>query len=71
MIENFIQQMNPITSKLSKENSPAIFTGDSNINLLEINARIKYQTYIDQFVTNGFYTQIYSHVASQRKLVLY
>ena len=58
MIENFIQQINPIVSKLSKENSQAIFTGDFNIHLLEINTR-KYQAYFDQFVTtNGFYPKI-------------
>ena len=52
-IENFTQQINPMISKLSKENSHAIFIGDFNINLKEINTRIKYQTYFDQFVTNG------------------
>ena len=43
------------TSTSSKENSHAIFTGDFNINLLEIKTRIKYQAYFDQFLTNGFY----------------
>ena len=57
-IENSIQQINPIIFKLSKENSYAIFTGDFNINLLEMNTRIKYQAYFDQFVTNGFYSKI-------------
>ena len=47
-IENFIQQINPINiSKLWKENSHAIFTGDFNINLLEMNTRIKHQAYFD------------------------
>ena len=57
-IENFIQQTNPIISKLSKENSHAIFTGDFNINLLKMNTQIKYQAHFDQFVTNGFYPKI-------------
>ena len=57
-IENFIQQINPIISKLSKENSHAIFTGYFNINLLEMKTQIKYQAYFDQFVTNGFYPKI-------------
>ena len=57
-IENFIQQINPIISKLSKENPHAIFTGDLNINLLEMDTQIKYQAYFDQFVTNGFYPKI-------------
>ena len=51
--QNFIQQTNPILSKLSKENSHAIFTGDFNINLLEMNTRIKYRAYFD-----GFYPKI-------------
>ena len=57
-IANFIQQMNPILSKLSKENSHPIFTTDFKINLLEIYIRIKYQAYFDQFVTNGLYPKI-------------
>ena len=44
-----------IISKLSKENSYTIFTGDFNKNLLEIDSRIKYQAYFDLLVTNGFY----------------
>ena len=48
-------------SKLSKENSQVISTGDFNINLLEINTRIKYQAYFDHFdqvITNSFYPKI-------------
>ena len=48
--------MNTIISKLSKENPQAIY--DFNMNLLEINTRIKYQAYFDhfdQFVINDFY----------------
>ena len=70
IIENFIQQINSIISKLLKENSHAIFTRDFNKHLIEMNTRIKYQAYFDQFVTNGFYPKLYSHVASQRKRVL-
>lgn len=57
-IENFIQEMRPVVSLLSKENSQAIFTGDFNINLLEIKQRLKYQAYFDMFVTMGFYPKI-------------
>ena len=66
-IENFIQQTNPIISKLSKENTHAIFTRDFNINLLEMNTRIKYQAYFDQFVTNGLYPQIVQPCRFTRK----
>ena len=34
-------QLNHVIDKLSNENSYAIFTGDFNINLLEINTRLK------------------------------
>ena len=57
-IENFIQEIRPIVTTLSKENSQTIFTGDFNINLLEINQRLKYQAYLDLFVTMGFYPKI-------------
>ena len=57
-MKNFIQQINPIIFRLSKENSHAIFTGDFNINLLEMNTQIKYQAYFDQFVTDSFYSKI-------------
>ena len=53
-IENFIQQINSMISKLLKKNLHGIFTGDFNIDLLE-NTRIKYEAYFGQFVTNGFY----------------
>ena len=68
IMENFIQQINPIISKLSKEHSRAIFTGDFNINLLEMNTRIKYQAYFDQFVTNGFYPKIVQPYRSTKKI---
>ena len=57
-IENFIQQISPIITKISKENSHAIYTDDFNINLLEIYIAIKYQAYFDQVVTNGFCPKI-------------
>ena len=40
-IEDFMLELNPVIDKLSNENFYAIFTGDFNINLLEINTRLK------------------------------
>jgi len=57
-IENFIKEITPIVISLSKESSYTIFTGDFNINLLEIDSRSKYQAFFDLFVTNGFYPKI-------------
>ena len=51
-------ELNPVIDKLSNENSYAIFTGDFNINLLEINTRLKYQAFFDLFVTQSFYPKI-------------
>ena len=31
------------------------FTGDFNINRLEINTRLEYQAFFDSFVTQSFY----------------
>ena len=41
-IETFINEMSPIIDKLKKENSYAAISGDSKINLLQINERKKY-----------------------------
>ena len=57
-IEDFMLELNPVIDKLSNENSYAIFTGDFNINLLEINTRLKYQAFLDLFVTQSFYSKI-------------
>ena len=66
-IEYFMLELNPI-SKLSNENSYAILTGDININLLEINMRLKYQAFFDLFVTQSFYP-MYNQQDSQRRKV--
>ena len=57
-IEDFMLELNLIKDKLSNENSYAIFTYDFNINLLEINTRLKYQASFDLFVTQNFYPKI-------------
>ena len=50
--------MKPIVDTLDKENCTALFSGDFNINLLEINDREKYQEYFDLFVTRAFYPKL-------------
>lgn len=57
-IENFINELNPVISKLSEENSYTMITGDFNINLLEMESRLKYQSFFDLLVTHSFYPKI-------------
>ena len=58
ILETFLNQMRPIVTSLSKENSHAVFVGDYNIDLLKIDNREKYQEYFDLFVTNAFLPNI-------------
>ena len=66
-IEDFMLELNPIIDKLSNENFCAIFTGDFNIYLLEINTRLKYQPYIAPFVTQSFYPKIVQPTRLKKK----
>ena len=62
-------ELNPVIDTLSNENSYAIFTGDFNINLLEINTRLKYQAFFDLFVTQSFIQKLYNQQDSQKRKV--
>ena len=57
-IESFLQEIHPIVTILSNENTNTILSGDYNINLLEINDRVKYQEYLDLFFTLGLFPKI-------------
>ena len=59
-------ELNPMIDKLSNKNSYAIFTGDFNINLLEINTKLKYQAFLDLFVTHRFYQKMFNPQDSQK-----
>ena len=48
VLETFIKEIRPVVETLSRESSTLILTGDFNIDLLQINNRVKYQDYFDQ-----------------------
>ena len=52
------EEIRPIVTQLSQERSNCIITGDTNINLLKVNERIKFQEYFDIFITNGLFPKI-------------
>ena len=56
-IQLFIDEISPILTKLSNERADTFLLGDFNINLLEVNNRIKFQEYLDLFTTQIFYPQ--------------
>ena len=58
VLSKFNDEIRPIVTQLSQERSNFIVTGDTNINLLKINERIKFQEYFDIFITNGLFPKI-------------
>ena len=58
VIQLFNAELRPIIDLFGKENKNCIITGDTNINLLKINERIKFQEYFDIFVSNGLFPKI-------------
>ena len=58
VIQQFNAELRPIIDLFGKENKNCIITGDTNINLLKINERIKFQEYFDIFVSNGLFPKI-------------
>ena len=57
-IEQFLNELSPIISKLCKNNNNTVITGDMNLDLLKIDEREKFQAYFDLFVTYSFFPQI-------------
>ena len=57
-IENFLNELTPVIFKMAKINTNIIITGDFNIDLLQMNERVKFQKYFDLFVTNGLFPLI-------------
>ena len=58
VIQQFNAEIRPIIDLFGKENKNCIITGDTNINLLKINDRIKFQEYFDIFVSNRLFPKI-------------
>ena len=57
-IENFLNEITPVISNIAKNNCNIVISGDFNIDLLQINERVKYQKYFDAFVTNSLFPLI-------------
>ena len=58
VLTKFNDEIRTIVHQLSRENSNCIITGDTNINLLKINERTKFQENFDIFITNGLFPKI-------------
>ena len=57
-IENFLTEITPVISNIAKNSCNIVVSGDFNIDLLQINDRVKYQKYFDVFVTNNLFPLI-------------
>ena len=57
-IDAFMSEFTPVISKITKLKSDSIVVGDTNIDLLQINHRLKYTEYLDFMLSNGFFPKI-------------
>ena len=57
-IDNFLSPISEIINVTKNENSTLLWSGDFNINLLQIETRGKFQEYFDLFTSNGLFPQI-------------
>ena len=57
-IENFLTEITPVISNIAKNSCNIVVSDDFNIDLLQINDRVKYQKYFDVFVTNSLFSLI-------------
>ena len=57
VIQQFNAELRPIIDLFGKQNKNCITTGYTNLNLLKINEKIKFQEYFDIFVSNGLFFQ--------------
>ena len=57
-IDQFLNPISQIINILKNENSTLAWSGDFNINLLQIEEREKFQEYFDLFTSNGLLPQI-------------
>ena len=58
VLTKFNDEIRTIVNQLSQENSNCIITGDTNINIFEVNERTNFQEYFDIFITNGLFPKI-------------
>ena len=57
-VEKFLDELSPIIAYSCRNNYNTVITGDTNLDLLKIDEREKFQAYFDLFVTNTHDTQI-------------
>ena len=57
-IDRFIKESRPILHKIKKESCDAIFAGDFNMNLLQLNEKLKFQEFFDLMTSYSFYPKI-------------
>ena len=57
-IRHFLREIGPTITKLKKENSFTILSGDYNINLLKVGENQGYSEFFDYMCTNGFIPSI-------------
>ena len=56
--KQFLSELDPVLSSITKDNTNVIITGYFNIDLLQINDRVEIQKYFDLFVTRGLFPKI-------------
>ena len=57
-ISLFLENIAPIIESISKNSNNVVICGDFNIDLLQIDNRLKFGEYFDLFITNGFQSNI-------------
>ena len=57
-IDQFNKEIRPVLEKIKKESCDSVFAGDFNINLLELNDKLKFQEFFDQMTSYSFYPKI-------------
>ena len=53
-----MNEFNPIINSINNLNCDAILAGDFNIDLLRINEREKYNTFLDTMISNSYFPNI-------------
>ena len=57
-VQNFIDEINPVISRLGNNTHNVILVGDYNIDLLSLENRETYQQYLDMFISNSFFPKL-------------
>ena len=57
-IDQFTKEIRPVLEKIKKESCDSVFAGDFNMNLLQLNEKLKFQEFFDQMTSYSFYPKI-------------